>query len=348
MLRLSKYLIAATALTAVTAMAQQTNVYISDSSVTAYDPIFPTTAYVNWESSACTVNPDVNLTANWVNPHPAYTNPSYTHPWQDSSGINAMWINAWEDPGFDSIGTPGEDGPQSWTRYSTEVTGNGAFVLNLLADNCSWIYIDGALVGYQPAVSVPGTYPVTLDGTHTLDFIIFDGGGVAGGLFRLETNVNVTFEDTDDDGLTDAEEVLTETDPQNPDSDGDSYTDGDEVGVGSDPNDPNSTPVVDADGDGVFDDTDVCPDTASGAAVDQNGCSADQNVANACNCAGPAENTPWKNHGQYVSCVAKSANAQVNNGLLSQEQASALVSSAGQSDCGKGDEGKGKAKGKNK
>jgi len=348
MFRLPHSLVVAAAFTAASAMAQQSNVYISDASVTAYDPIYPVTAYVNWPASACSVNPDISLNANWVNPHPAYTNPNFTHPWQASSGISAMWINAWEDPQFNSIGTPGENGPQNWTRYSKEVSGNGEFVLNLLADNCSWIYIDGTLVGYQPAVSTPGVYPVTLDGDHTLDFIIFDGGGLAGGLFRLETNVNVTFEDTDDDGLTDAEEVLTETDPQNADSDGDGFLDGEEVTAGSDPNDANSTPVVDADADGVFDDTDVCPDTASGAVVGQNGCSGAQNVANACDCAGPADNTPWKNHGQYVSCVAKASNAQVNNGLLTDEGASALVSTAGQSDCGKGGEGKGKAKGKNK
>lgn len=348
MLRLSKCLFAATALMATSALAQQTNVYISDSSVTAYDAIIPTTAYASWETTACSVNPAVGLDADWVNPHPAYTNPSYIHPWQASSGIDAMWINAWEDDQFKSIGILGEDGPQNWTRYSKEVSGNGEFLLNLLADNCSWIYIDGTLVGYQPAVSTPGTYPVTLNGVHTLDFIIFDGGGVAGGLFRLETNVDTTFEDTDEDGLTDVEEVLTETDPNNWDSDGDGFSDGEEVDAGSNPNDPQDTPVVDADGDGVYDDVDVCPDTASGVAVDQNGCAADQNVANACNCAGPAVDTPWKNHGQYVSCVAKAANAQVNNGLLSEEEASALVSSAGQSDCGKGDEGKGKGKGKNK
>jgi hypothetical protein len=54
----------------------------------------------------------------------------------------------------------------------------------------SWVYIDGALVGYQPT-GAEGTgnlsYGVSLSGTHTLSFIIFDGGGLAGGNFRLET-----------------------------------------------------------------------------------------------------------------------------------------------------------------
>lgn len=335
MLRLSKVVVAAAAFTAVSAMAQQTNVYKSDSSVTAYDPILPATAYVPYDAP-CTVNPEVNLSADWQNPHSAYTNPNFTHPWQPGAGIDAEWINAWDDPNFNSIGPNGHN----WSRYSLPVSGNGDFVLNLLADNCSWIYIDEVLVGFQGVTNQPSTYPVALDGDHTLDFIIYDGGSLAGGMFRLETNVDTTFVDSDDDGLTDAEEVLTETDPNNPDSDGDGFNDGDEVDAGSDPNDANSGPVVDSDGDGVFDDVDACPATAQGAAVDQFGCSGTQNVANACDCSGPANDVPWRNHGKYVSCVAKASNAQINSGLLSEADASALVSSAAQSDCGKGDKGR--------
>lgn len=340
MLRLSKYLIVAATMAATSALAQ-TNVYESDSSVTAYDPIFPAAAYDPWQAQ-CQITPEVGLNANWQNPHSAFSFGYNAHPWQPAPSWNANWINAWSD-----INSRGPSG-HSWTLYTKEIEGNGQFVLDLLADNCSWVYIDGNLVGFQSDVTTGNSYPVTLNGTHTLAFIIFDGGGAAGGMFQLETNTSTTFEDTDDDGLTDAEEVLTETDPNNWDSDGDGFSDGEEVDAGSDPNDPQDAPVVDADADGVYDDVDICPDTASGAAVDQNGCSGEQNVANACDCAGPAADTPWKNHGQYVSCVAKSSNAQVNNGLLTDEGASALVSAAGQSDCGKGDKGKGKAKGKNK
>lgn len=338
MFRLTQSLLVVAAFSAASAMAQQTNVYESDSSVTAYDAILPAAAYPVWQEQ-CKINPEIGLDADWQNPHPAYSFGYNAHPWQPAPTWNANWINAWSDT--NSIGPNGHN----WTLYTKEVEGNGQFVLDLLADNCSWVYIDGNLVGFQSDVNVGNSYPVTLNGTHTLAFIIFDGGGRAGGMFQLETNTNTVFEDTDDDGLTDAEEVLTETDPQNPDSDGDGFLDGEEVTAGSDPNDANSTPVVDADADGVFDDTDVCPDTASGAVVDQNGCSGEQNVANACNCAGPAADTPWKNHGKYVSCVAKASNAQANNGLLTDDGASTLISAAGQSDCGKADKGN---KGKNK
>ena len=59
--------------------------------------------------------------------------------------------------------------------------------------------------------------------------------------------------DSDGDGLTDGEEVNdTETDPNNPDSDGDGLDDGDEVDIhDTDPNNP------DSDGDGLTDDEEV-------------------------------------------------------------------------------------------
>ena len=54
-------------------------------------------------------------------------------------------------------------------------------------------------------------------------------------------DVNV---DTDEDGLTDSEELNTyNTDPNNADTDGDGFLDGEEVAGGSDPLDPNSMPA---------------------------------------------------------------------------------------------------------
>lgn len=321
-------------------MAQDSVVYTSDSTVTAWDPILPAVAYGNWPVDVCQVNPEITLDANWVNPHPAYSFGTNAHPWQPGASLSASWINAWNN--LNSIGPSGHN----WTRYTKEISGNGQFVLNLLADNCSWIYIDGTLVGFQGAVSTPAEYPVTLDGTHTLDFLIFDGGGMAGGMFRLETNIDTSFVDTDGDGLTDAEEVLTQTDRLNPDTDGDGFTDGEEVAAGTDPNDGNDFPMIntDSDNDGIFDSADACANTAEGAVVDQFGCSGQQNVANACNCEGSAPTMPWKNHGEYVNCVVQARNSQVNIGLLTEAEGSALVSAAAQSSCGKPAKAKGKSK----
>ena len=89
-------------------------------------------------------------------------------------------------------------------------------------------------------------------------------------------------------------------------------------------------PVDDADADGVADQADACPGTLEGATVDASGCSGSQAVAAACDAAGS-----WKNHGAYVSCVSKAAEAQVEQGLLTDAEADALVSAAAKSKVGK-------------
>ena len=59
----------------------------------------------------------------------------------------------------------------------------------------------------------------------------------------------------------------------------------------------------------------------------------------ACPCDGAVQPdlsvVPWKNHGEYVSCVAHHTQDLVNAGLLTHQQRSVLVSQAGQSNCGK-------------
>jgi len=88
--------------------------------------------------------------------------------------------------------------------------------------------------------------------------------------------------------------------------------------------------AVDSDGDGVLDSNDLCADTAAGSAVDADGCSGVQHIANTC----PTSNS-YKNHGKYVSCVAKAAESALDSGLLTEEEKDAIVSEAGESDIGK-------------
>lgn len=154
--------------------------------VTAYDPIYPPVGDPNWTTTKCTPNPAVGLHDNWQNPHPAVT--GLIHDWMNDWFTGAGWINAWGVPGQ----KPASLGPlgQSWTKYTTQVQGNGAFVIRLLADNCSWIYLDNTLVGVQNTDLSKNSYGLTLNGTHDLTFIIFDGGGLAGGKFKLETTTN--------------------------------------------------------------------------------------------------------------------------------------------------------------
>ncbi len=88
----------------------------------------------------------------------------------------------------------------------------------------------------------------------------------------------------------------------------------------------------DVDGDGVANASDACALTELNAVVKPaEGCSIDQ----LCPCDGPRGTiSAWKNHGQYVSCVAKSAESFLAAGLITQAEKDAVCSEAGQSVCG--------------
>ncbi|MBI2407349.1 MAG: hypothetical protein HYV19_03465 [Gemmatimonadetes bacterium] len=156
-------------------------VFTSGADVRTWDPITPSVAYDNWPATVCTNTPLVGLDANWQNEHNAFVVTG--HPWAFSYFF-APWIASWN--GTASVGPNGHN----WTKFRTQVTGNGSFVIRLLADNCSWIYLDRTLVGVQGNDLSKNSYGLTLNGTHTLEFIIFDGGGAAGGKFMLETTTN--------------------------------------------------------------------------------------------------------------------------------------------------------------
>lgn len=89
-------------------------------------------------------------------------------------------------------------------------------------------------------------------------------------------------------------------------------------------------PPVDSDGDGVSDDNDACGGTAGGAVVDARGCSGVQLVENQC-----SPSSLYRNHGQYVSCVSHAAEGALRNGLLTEREKDAIVSTAAKSGIGK-------------
>ena len=91
----------------------------------------------------------------------------------------------------------------------------------------------------------------------------FDTGTIA---TDPDTGGDPSLTDSDQDGLTDAEEAALGTDPEDPDSDGDGLTDGQEVDLGTDPLDP------DTDNDGLSDYAEVIGGTdPSDADTDHDG-----------------------------------------------------------------------------
>ncbi len=82
---------------------------------------------------------------------------------------------------------------------------------------------------------------------------------------------------------------------------------------------------TDDDNDGVLDAEDQCINTMPGETINGTGCS----IADLCPC-----DNPWKNHGGYVKCVAHTSETFVADGLITEADKDAIVSEAGQSDCG--------------
>lgn len=327
-------------------------VFTSGGHVDTWNAIVPSFEDPDWPSTICVSQPAVGLDAPWTNPHQAFVANGaafQTHP-NVSSVFSADWINAW--PSFEGSAITAEyGGPlgplgHNWTRYSTPVSGTGEFVLHLVADNCSWIFLsdsDGSnstLVGVQledPRNSPPPpiSYPVTLSGDHQLDFLVFDGGGQAGGMFLLETNDgSTTFTDTDGDGLADvSEENVHGTDPNDPDTDDDGVSDGDEVAAGTDPLTPD---VLDSDDDGVNDDEDAFPFSDTSATVAIGDC--DSGVENQVLSSGATFNdligaarASSRNHGQFVKAVAALADGWKKDGLISGRDHGRIVSCAARS-----------------
>lgn len=124
--------------------------------------------------------------------------------------------------------------------------------------------------------------------------------------------------DQDDDGVLD----VSDNCPATPNAD---QADADLDGLGD-------ACDADRDGDGVANGADVCELTPAGVTVDPaTGCS----IAQLAPCAGPRGTTqPWKNHGQYVAFVAKTAQSFLQQGLITSAQKDAIVSAAAQSSCG--------------
>ncbi|CAG9461882.1 unnamed protein product [Pedinophyceae sp. YPF-701] len=111
-------------------------------------------------------------------------------------------------------------------------------------------------------------------------------------------------------------------------------------------------PDSDDDGDGLLLCLDNCLGTAADEVVFPAGPNAGCSAFDLCPCA-PAE--PWKNHGKYVTCVVFHVHDLINDGIINEQEGDDIISTAAQTDCGKGNNGngngnngKGKGNGKGK
>lgn len=84
------------------------------------------------------------------------------------------------------------------------------------------------------------------------------------------------------------------------------------------------------DADGVNDGDDACAGTPPAVLISSDGCASGQLLELAC----PSDGE-YRNHGQYVKCMAQEAERQVEEGLISDEEKDAIVGSAAASDIGK-------------
>ena len=82
--------------------------------------------------------------------------------------------------------------------------------------------------------------------------------------------------------------------------------------------------IEDTDADGVADTEDMCP-TSEGALVDATGCS----IVQYCGC------DDFRNHGGYVSCTARTAEAFLQDNLITQPEKRSIIRTAAKSQCGK-------------
>ena len=233
--------------------------------------------------------------------------------------------------------------PHAFTGFTTPLPGNVApnqidCGTGIPVDHWQTVTVSGVTNGSHiidttctTAVECPwpGCFPASLNIQCVIDT---DGDGVPDDQDNCPTTPNPDQVDTDGDGIGDACDPCP-LDPAN-DADGDGVcgnvdncpatpnpdqadADGDGLGDACDADDDN---------DGVPDGADLCPGTPAGEVVNTSGCS----IAQLCPCNGP-----WKNHGEYVSCVTHTSQDFENAGLITNQQRAAIVSQAAQSSCGK-------------
>lgn len=186
--------------------------------------------------------------------------------------------------------------------------------------------LDGDGIGNDtdncPDLSNPGQEDLDGDGLGDECDGDVDGDSVADGLDNCPLNPNTDQADNDGDGAGDVCDA---------DDDGDGVLDGDDncsliANPGQEDLDGDGfgdACDADTDGDGVDNGADLCPASPGGVPIDPViGCTGAQRVALQC------VRETFSNKGQYVSCVAHSANDAVADGLLTNKERARLVRDA--------------------
>jgi hypothetical protein len=88
--------------------------------------------------------------------------------------------------------------------------------------------------------------------------------------------------------------------------------------------------LQDGDEDGVPDNLDLCPVSAAGAVVGNDGCS----IVERCPCAGPLAGGTWANRGEFVACRTLAARDFAAQGLIGRSEINVYVREATAATCG--------------
>jgi len=188
--------------------------------------------------------------------------------------------------------------------------------------NTNPFFVDAANGNYHLSANSPLIDSGTNNGAPVTDFEgdvrPFDGDGDGQSYADIGADECITQADNDGDGIPDSYDNcpgVANRDQADLDADG--------IGDACD---------EDVDGDGVLNSIDQCASTPIGSIIDpSNGCTIDQLNP----CQGPRGTTlAWKNHGKYVSSVAKTAASFLSMKLITKAEKNAIISASAKSTCG--------------
>jgi cysteine-rich repeat protein len=251
---------------------------------------------------------------------PAVANPGQEDTWGDERG------DACDDPPADTDGdTIIDDEDNCPLEHNTDQADNDG---DTQGDACDADDDnDGELDGADNCPLSANSDQADNDGDGQGDVCDADddNDGILDGPDNCPLDANANQANNDGDALGDVcdadddnDGVLDDTDNCPIDANADQADlDGDGVG---------DTCDSDIDGDGVANSGDTCATTAADATVDESGCS----IADHCECG-----SDWKSHGQYVSCVTRTANGFAKAGLISRKDKGSITKQAAKSSCGK-------------